>query len=461
MPDVQRHSRPTALIRARRCATLALSVCVTACFVSPARTDETAGQSSPSAPLRPDSNSIRPPQVAIRWQKLDIALSDLDPGSAQARQLVPELIEAVRHEDAPEVLRQRSMLMLGRIGKPAAEAIPVMLSLLKEELAAGSESQAGTPSVSPAVIVPAERHVCLLKSLGLFGREANIAVPTLRRELQDQTRTIDDRVLVADVLGQIGTVASVSTLSDTLRQWPEPTSPTEQLVKRTLVDSIGFAGPAGVVGLPTLLRTIEDTDSSTRRKVCEALTQFGPASELATNALVERIVLDDDAAVRDAAADALAAIGPSSVPTLVKLLESGDPELQWRAARSLGRIGTAATQSLKTLEEVIASSDSTAPNGAGTSRIPNAYAEPDVRIEALEAHWKISHDTTGVFREVLNELGTRRRQSRRRACQLLIEPPVLPVDILSRLQDLAAGDSQAARDASYVLHARARNELAN
>ncbi|MHC4875015.1 MAG: HEAT repeat domain-containing protein [Planctomycetota bacterium] len=438
MPDLRDRPRSRLERFAPRGIVVALSLCLS--FVSgdiPAASVPTCSESAP-----PEAEHEAATARTDRWQQLDLALSDLAPNSQQARGLVPDLIAAAQHSDTPPVLRQRAILMLGRIGKPAQGAVPVFLRLLTEYRAAESR---GAASVTPAEA--AERRVWLLESLGDFGELANDAVPMLRRDLFDRSRSVDDRVQVADMLGQIGTVPAVSALADALRQWPPDTPSGEQLVKRTIVDCIGLSGPAGVVGLPALLRSIEDEDSSIRRKVCEAMTLFGPAGELASDALVTRLVLDDDEAVRDAAADTLAAIGPASVPVLIRLLESDQPDLQWRAARALGRIRSAAIDARVALEQVI------------TTSIPTDtdHAEPLVqkaRIEALAAHWEITRETSGVFARLIDELSSDDRQVRRRASELLIAPLALPDELRSRLITLSAGDSPAARAAAYVLRRR-------
>ncbi len=446
MPDPQTTGRLKPAHRAIRCAAVVLGLCVSVASASLCRADVDVNAGSHSVP---------------DWQQLDAALTDLDPASQRARQLVPDLIAAARHARTPDVLRQRAVLMLGRIGEPAADAVPVFLELMAEYRAVEAASeQAGAPPVTatslPSPETAAIRRVWLLKSLGTFGDVANEAVLVLRRDLFDRSRSVDDRVLIADVLGQIGTVAAVTALSDALRDWPPGTPPSEQLVKRTIVDCIGLSGPAGIVGLPSLLRAIEDDDSSIRRKVCEAIALFGPAGELATDALVERLILDEAPAVRDAAADTLAAIGPTSVPVLIRLLKNGEPEIQWRAARSLGKIGSAATAALAALEETVrASRSKMTPGEVDRPSVEQAEIESLVRIEALEAHWRISSETTGIFREVVGELGTSYRQVRIRACRLLIEPAVLPADLQAKIAELASSGGPAARAASYVFRNRA------
>lgn len=430
-------------IRALICAALAFGACVLVAVESQCQAADRQASGSQSQTLSQPQDSNGP----STWQQLDLALSDLAPDSERARKLVPDLIAAARHPETPDVLRQRSILMLGRIGNPAEAAIPVFLKLLDEYRQAESSKAAPLPSPSTVTAEQAiERRVWLLESLGDFDEAANDAVPALRRDLFDRSRSVDDRVQVADVLGQIGTVSAVSALADALRRWPPGTPPSEQLVKRTIVDCIGLSGPAGVVGLPALLRSIEDPDSAVRRKVCEAITLFGPAGELATDALIERLILDDVPAVQDAAADTLAAIGPNSVPVLIRLLESGEPDLQWRAARSLGKIGPAAADARNALEKVI----NTSTPAATTDQLTQ-----HARIEAFAAHWQITRDTSGVFARLIDELSSEDRQIRRRASELLIAPAALPEELPVQLKELAAGDSTSARAATYVLRRRA------
>ncbi len=449
MPDL-RSTHMTTRISALIRAALVVGVCVPAVSIDRCETAGLAAAESQPEPLQ-QQTSDRP----SRWQQLDLALSDLAPESQRARQLVPELIAAAQDPETPDVLRQRSILMLGRIGKPAEAAIPVFLRLL-DEYRQAELSTTASPATSPTAEQVAHRRVWLLDSLGDFDEAANDAVPVLRRDLFDRTRSVDDRVHIADVLGQIGTVSAVQALADALRQWPPGTPPAEQLVKRTIVDCIGLSGPVGVVGLPALLRSIEDPDSSMRRKVCEAITLFGPAGELATDALVERLVLDDVPAVQDAAADTLAAIGPASVPVLIRLLENGGPDLQWRAAQSLGRIGPPASEALPALEQVIRSNRVKNPNAERLNTTRHMDAGRSVRIEAFEAHWRISKDTSGVFQDLINELDSDHRESRRRACQLLISPASLPPPLMHRLQELATGRLPTAKVAAYVLRTRDR-----
>ena len=121
------------------------------------------------------------------------------------------------------------------------------------------------------------------------------------------------------------------------------------------------------------------------------------------DSLLERLILDDDAAVQDAAANALAQVGQPAVESLVDLLERGGPELQWRAAKALGQVGAVAKRAVESLKV--------------------AFGSPStqVRIEAIDAVWKISRDPRAVAAALVKTLSEDDRQIRRRAAGMLVE----------------------------------------
>lgn len=351
-------------------------------------------------------------------------LSGFDPNSPESIARVPELIRLMQDDGTPHVLRQQLGMALGRIGKPAAAAVPILVRLLHETR---------TTSIST--------RPWALKSLGLFGDLAATAVPQLSRELSDRSRTRDDRVLVADVLGQIGTTAALQTLARELLRQQSDSADSEALLRQVIVDAIAQAGPQGVVALPALIRMTSDRNSDVRRKACHAIGMLGPQAELSLDPLLDRLVLDENAAVRDAAASSLAKIGPAAVPVLTRVMESGDPELQWRAARSLKAIGPRAASAVEVLQQTFDSQDG------------------HVRIESLEAVWRIRRDAKLVAEPLVRELSSPDRQLRRHASRLLIEIDELPAAAMARLQALAADSKRdASRTAGYVLRELARRK---
>lgn len=154
-------------------------------------------------------------------------------------------------------------MLPGRIGKPAAAAVPVLL-----RLRSGSD------------------RYWALKSLGLFGEVAASAVDQLAPELHDPSRGYSDRILVADVLGQIGTGPAIEALGRELvqsgRSQPGDSrsgDAASQLLIKTMLDAIALAGPRAVGALPAIVRSLENPDCEIRRKACQAIGQLGPRAE--------------------------------------------------------------------------------------------------------------------------------------------------------------------------------------
>lgn len=357
-----------------------------------------------------------PSRIEIR--ELESLLEGLDPKSPLAVACVPQLIAAISDKTVPVVLQQQAGMMLGRIGQPAEAAVPILIEAMQHSSAA---------------------RPWALKSLGLFGDLAAESVLQLSSDLADRSRSHADRILVADVLGQIGTAAAVQALARELLRPETSDSPADALLRQVAVDAVAQARVRGIVALPALIRMTSDRNSEVRRKACDAIGGLGPRAELSLDSLLERLVLDDNHAVRDAAAMALAKIGPAAVPVLVRLVESGEAELQWRAAGALRRIGSRAAT-------------------AGDALLRATDSDDDrVRLESLEAVWVIRGDAGEVAPRLLGELSASERQIRRRASELLITIDPLPQAVADQLEMLAQGKNrEQSRAARYVLRERVR-----
>jgi hypothetical protein len=83
----------------------------------------------------------------------------------------------------------------------------------------------------------------------------------------------------------------------------------------------------------------------------------------------------------------------------------------------------------------------------------------EVRIEAVDAVWKISRDSNLVAAALVEFLSEDDRQVRRRAARLLVELKPLLRETSRKLEELAAGSSSnGSRAAAYVLRERSRKE---
>ena len=374
------------------------------------------------------------PAIEARVERL---LSDLDLADRQVSEAVPILLEALRDTNVDPMLRARSATMLARIGERARVAVPVLVEILERSLEETSRASDEQSEKKSATIEDTSYWV--MKSLGLFGSVSAEAVPTVTRFLTEPATSSQLRVLAADTLGQIRTSAAVGVLTAELMK-PRRRSDYEAIVLReTIIDGLALAGPFALGAIPALSRAAEDDHADVRRKACDALGALGPRAEGAMNSLFERLILDEDPAVQDAAANALAQVGPPAFDSLTDLLERGGRELQWRAAKALGQAGVKARSTVEPLKLAFSN--------------PSA----NVRIEAVDAAWKITRDpqvVAGVLVELLREDD---RQIRRRAAGLLVELPTLSDETSAALRRLVDdGNSNEARAAAYVIRERAR-----
>ena len=377
--------------------------------------------------------------------RVEALLSKLDPASVQAAEAVPILLAALRDFETDSTLRERSAAMLARIGEPARAAVPILIEILERSQQVISPIPDGTTGEERST--REDTRYWAMKSLGVFGSVAADAVPIVAQFLTSaattqattQATSPQLRVLAADTLGQIRTSAAIGVLTAELMK-PRRTNNYESIVLRqTIIDGLASAGPLAVGAIPALGRAAEDDNADIRRKACEALGSLGSRAEGGMNSLLERLILDEDAAVKDAAANALAQIGQPAVASLVDLLERGDPELQWRAAKALGQVGPVARPAAESLKLAF--------------DIPSTQ----VRIEAIDAVWKISRDPQAVATALVKILSEDERQIRRRASGMLVELEPLPRDTSVALKELAAnGGANERRAAEYVIRERSR-----
>lgn len=368
---------------------------------------------------------------------IETLLAELDPSSEQAADAVPVLLAALRDSETDATLRERSAAMLGRIGEPARGAVAVLIEVLdRAQLAKPSASAHGKSPTSD------ESSYWAMKCLGLFGNVAGDAVPAVSRVLFSPKSSSKLRVLAADTLGQIRTAASIDVLTTELMT-PRRLSDYESIMLRqTVIDSLALAGPLATAAIPGLARALEDDNADIRRKACDTLGALGPRAEGGMDSLFECLILDEDAAVKDAAANALARVGQPAVAMLVDLLERGGPDLQWRAARSLGQTRPAAKLAIEPLKLAFDNSS------------------PEVRIEAVDAAWKISRDASVVDSYLLKLLSERDRQIRRRAAGLLVGLGPLSRETAAALLELSlSGGTHGRRAAAYVIRERSRRAV--
>ncbi len=186
--------------------------------------------------------------VAEPGQELEVGTLKLDWWGKKA---VPELIEKLQ---MPEE-REGAAEMLGYLGADAAEALPVLIQVLKAESRSEVRYKIASAldKVSPAVKVVAPELIQRL-------------IDSLR---QDSSSSV--RYSVASALGKIGAGAraAVPALIETLQH------DRSEAPRREAAKALGLIGDANAV--PALQAALADKEQDVRKAAAAALGQLGPA----------------------------------------------------------------------------------------------------------------------------------------------------------------------------------------
>ncbi|MBX3440319.1 MAG: HEAT repeat domain-containing protein, partial [Planctomycetaceae bacterium] len=333
------------------------------------------------------------------------AIKSIDFQSRTAAEAVPGLIELVQDHRLPWFTRKQAALTLGRIGRPAESAVPVLIVLLAEP-----DHSEGSPTADWAA-----------KALSLFGPVAAPAAPALADLLDDVRRSHLDRLSSVEALARIGT-AHEAAVPALIRQADRGTE--GEIARGTdthdagelceaAVDGLAIVGAAAAPAVPALIRMSREDSSRLRKKAAVALGGIGPAAEIAAQALTELALFDDSPEVRGAAGASLAAIGDSGELALRKLLNDQDAAVRLLAAESMKLLPRRNERTVTALRTSLHDVDAT------------------VRIAAAESLWKLTRFADPLFPIIFDLLTTEDRQQRIRAYRLLISlgpaaGPVLP-----------------------------------
>ncbi len=337
-----------------------------------------------------------------QWQE---RIKNVDFNSPDIGNIVPGLLAIVKDQDASPISRQLAALTLGRIGRPAKSAIPVLLELIDQN------SDHHT-------------HGWAVKALSLMGAEAADATPQLVKYLDDPRYPLEERYVAIEALGQIGAShqAAIPKLIQLLEvdHGPESSQVSGDETRILATEAIGLVGPAAAPAIPALISNSRSANERIRRASVVTLGLMGPAGDIAVPALAEVLVIDESASVRDQAALALGNIGGRGEQALVHFLADDDVELRWRSAWGLANIGEVSPKTIAALQ--------------------NALEDPEanVRITAAETLWSQSQDRATLIPVFVLLLTDTDRQIRIRAYRELIamQPPAFEAkDRLTELLD--------------------------
>jgi HEAT repeat protein len=301
---------------------------------------------------------------------------------------VPALITFLDSEDFS--VRYAAVGGLGDIGSEAADAIPKLIEILKEEGESSHEAKR-TLSQIGAVAVPA--LIELLSSedqltrqsaaitLGWIGTEAEDAVPFLVEALNQETDYEYYYDVIAGALGEIGknpeiavpalvelyrsrkTVAAIEALgnfgSAAKIAIPDLVAALSQDFYSSYYASLAL-GNIGRDSVPYLIEALKNENEDVRASAVFSLVVVGKNGEAAVPAL-KRAIYDRKSEVRVRAAVALVQIDKNYAQSVLSKLSSAleygvypeDQETQARAAQILGKIGRDAAIAVPNLVQVI------------------------------------------------------------------------------------------------------------
>ena len=335
------------------------------------------------------------------WREV---MKSLDLKSPEAAAAVPGLIEIVEDETVPWFTRRQAALTLGRIGAPAAKAVPLLERYATAPIGDGESS---TP-------------LWAVKALALFGKVAAPATPTLARLVSDPTADLAVRMMSIEALCRIGTahpLALATVVNELQSHQPciEPGSfrSGEELdLVAACIESLELFRGDAESSVPVLLRYSEDREDRIRRAVAVTLGAIGPRAIDAASRLATMTISDRSHDVRDVAAVALGQIGGTE--WLAKILRHPDEEIRERAATGLGYSPPR---------------DLAASEALGLARMD---ASARVRIAAIEATERLRTDPQLTAPAAAREITAMDRHVRLRAIRFLTKlghkaAPAIPV----------------------------------
>lgn len=344
--------------------------------------------------------------------------------SREAADAVPALIEIVEDAAVPWESRRQAALTLGRMGRPAVEAVPALIRL------------AGPSSTE-------ETRLWALSALGRFGRLAPEAAPAMISFLNSRGESHLVHMGAAEVLGQIGPAhpAAIPALIDCVSRLgsdpSEVSSGTDLRVACT--DVLSLSGAAASPAIPLLLRLMRDPSERLRQAALTTLATMGPAAEIAALPVAEVLVSDRDELTRDRAAEALVAM--RAEPVVLRLLSFPRPEIR-------ARIATALSRWPKPPEAV----------RQAVAEAALQEGDPSVRGAALWADWTWTRDRDRLAPVALRLLENEARIARKAGYRVLREAVPFPLEVESRLESLRGSEDADLRRLADALLRHAKSQ---
>jgi HEAT repeat protein len=241
--------------------------------------------------------------IRDRWYAVH-ALGQLGPEAAEAIKPL-EAILADKYEF--EYIRGGAAWALGRIGKAARPAVPLLIDTL-------TSKHVSVRRNSPLALA------------AIGGEEARKGVSAIARLLDDEDAGVQAAAALA--LWQLDRdPRAVAKLAEMLEKG-KGEAPYQAAV------ALGRLGPEAAGALGALVGALHHADEDVRRAAARTLGGIGPS---ALPAIEEALASKDTRASREAA-EALGFLGSAAIPALTAALRHADPQVRRIAARALGRL---------------------------------------------------------------------------------------------------------------------------
>lgn len=356
--------------------------------------------------------------------------ADIDPKSAYAATLVAPLVEIIQDERVPDTVRGRLAVTLGRIGKPARPAAPVLAAIL------GSSSE------------PMSNRVWAGRSLGLLGEHASPAAEVLIAFLFDEQVPFGLRAVPIEALAMIGSRhPDVLPALVKLFQYSPPAdsdlSPGEVTALRELAaEAFAVLKADANVAVPLLSRAIRDPTEAEciRRKSLVALGRIGASAAVAIPAIMESLEFDPSDAARDEAARALAGIEGDAHVMMQHYLAHPEAAVRWRVAAAMGTIKSPRPDMLADLR--------------GTTADPSEV----VRMASVESLGKLRADRAVFIPVAIQLLTSNDRQIRMRAMRVVLSRQPLDTSETALLAELARHEDRRIARLAELIRRKLRAE---
>ena len=228
------------------------------------------------------------------------SLNQIDPGNETAIRALTQLLKSTQDK----YIRRRAAESLGQIGTGNETAIRALAQLLE--------------STQDKYI---RRRTA--ENLGQIGTDNEMAIQALAKLLQSsQDEDIDIQNRAIKSLGQIGT--GNETAIRALVRLLESTQ--DEDTQRMAVESLGHIGVGNKTAIQTLTKLLEsDQDENTWMEIAKSLNQIDPGNETAIRALTQLLKSTNDENIQRWVAKILSQIetgNETAIWTLVQLLES-------------------------------------------------------------------------------------------------------------------------------------------